>query len=83
MAGEMEQRRAMNNAAPEPSGSDPWQAAIDFGIDVSQTEYLLTLTPEERLIRHEQALELVRALREAGIRHYGFDPRYPETPGNE
>ncbi len=57
-----------------------WQAAIDYGIDVSQLEYLLTLTPAERLRRHDQALELVRAMRRAGIEYYGFDPRLPETP---
>ena len=57
---------------------DAWQAAIDYGIDVSQLEYLLTLTPEERLLRHEQALTLVRAARQAGIDYYGFDPRYPD-----
>lgn len=60
--------------------TDAWQAAIDEGIDVSQIEYLLTLTPTERLLRHDQALELVRALRQAGIDYYGFDPRPPETP---
>jgi len=59
---------------------DAWQAAIDYGIDVHQLEYLLTLTPAERLQRHEQALVLVRAMREAGIRYYGFDPRLAETP---
>jgi hypothetical protein len=62
---------------------DAWQTAIDYGIDVSQIEYLLTLTPEERIIRHDQALELVRALREAGIRHYGYDPRLSEATDGE
>lgn len=57
---------------------DAWQAAIDFGIDVSQLDYLLSLTPAERLERHGQALELVRAMREAGIKYYGYDPRLPE-----
>jgi hypothetical protein len=57
-------------ATSEPCQSDAWQAAIDYGIDVSQIEYLLTLTPTERLERHEQA---------AGKRYYGFDPRHPET----
>ena len=61
--------------------SDAWQAAIDFGIDVCQLEYLLSLTPAERLERHDQALALVRAMREAGINYYGYDPRLPETPG--
>lgn len=68
------------NPSPEPT-TDAWQAAIDYGIDVSQLEYLLTLTPHERLIRHNQALDLVRALRAAGTAHYGFDPRHPPTPG--
>lgn len=58
-----------------------WQAAIDYGIDVSQLEYLLSLSPQERLERHEQALDLVRALREAGVRHYGFDPPTVEATG--
>ena len=60
-------------------GADAWQAAIDYGIDVSQLEYLLTLTPTQRVERHQQALVLVRAMRQAGVDHYGFDPRYPEA----
>lgn len=65
---------------PQEAGGSAWQAAIDFGIDVSGIDERLALTPQERLVRHDWALELVRALREAGIRHYGFDPRSPETP---
>jgi hypothetical protein len=45
-----------------------YQAAADYGIDVGQLEYILTLTPAERLRRHEAALVLVLAAREAGIR---------------
>jgi hypothetical protein len=69
-------------ASDPQSATDPdaWQAAIEYGIDVNQLEYLLTLTPLERIERHDRALELVRALREAGIKHYGFDPRLPEPP---
>ena len=62
-----------------PRKRGAWQAAVDYGIDVSQTRYLLTLTPAERLRRHERALDLVRAMRQAGIDYYGFDPRLPET----
>ena len=58
-----------------------WQAAIDYGIDVSLLEYTLGLTPAERIRRHDQALELIRAMRRAGTKHYGFDPRHPETAG--
>lgn len=54
-----------------------WQAAADYGIDMSQLEYLQTLTPAERLDRHEQARQLVLALRQAGAKLYGYDPRYP------
>ena len=53
--------------------------AVDCGIDIHQLEYLLTVTPVERLIRHDAAPALVLAARKAGIRYYGFDPRYPET----
>ena len=53
------------------------QAVIEYGIDLSITDYLLTLTPEQRLEPHDQALELVMALRQAGIDYYGFDPRNP------
>ncbi|NLX13997.1 MAG: hypothetical protein GXY44_10145 [Phycisphaerales bacterium] len=59
---------------------DAWRTAIDQGLDISQLDYLLSLAPTERFRRHEQALTLVRALRQASIRYYGFDPRYPETP---
>jgi hypothetical protein len=51
-----------------------------FGIDVSRLEYLLSLTPAERVRRHDAALALVLAARGAGIKCYGFDPRSPEVP---
>jgi hypothetical protein len=54
--------------------------AAAFGIDLSQLDYLLSLTPYERLMRHEQALQLVRAARKAGIQLYGFDPRSADAP---
>ena len=56
-----------------------WQDAVEFGIDMHQLEYLLTLTPAERLMGHEAALAFVLAAREAGIKYYGFDPRSPEA----
>ena len=73
----MEQGRSVDETNPE---TNAWQTAIDDGIDVSQLEYLMSLTPTERLQRHDQALKLVRAMRQAGIKHYGFDPRPPEPP---
>ena len=53
--------------------------ACEFGIDTTQLEYLLTLTPAERVRRHDAAIVLVRAARKAGIKHYGFDPRSLEA----
>jgi len=51
-------------------------------IDLDLMDYLLTLTPEQRLERHDAALELVRALRKAGTEHYGFDPRAVAAAGS-
>ena len=59
--------------------SQAYQDGADYGINTDQIEYLLTLTPAERLRRHDGALELVLAAREDGIRYYGIDPRSPEA----
>jgi hypothetical protein len=62
---------------------DPTHALHDaaaYGVDIYQLEYLLTLTPAERLRRHDAALEFVLAARKAGIRHYGIHPRSTEAP---
>lgn len=55
------------------------QNAVEYGIDMCQLDYLLTLTPAERLRRHDAALAFVLTARKAGIKHYGFDPRSSET----
>lgn len=44
-------------------------------LDLDLLDYLQSLTPLQRIERHEAALELVRALRKASREHYGFDPR--------
>lgn len=64
---------------PKASSMKACAEAVAYGIDVDQLDFLLTLTPAQRLRRHDAALELVRAAREAGIRYYGFDPRSPEA----
>jgi hypothetical protein len=56
-----------------------YQDAIEYGIDARQLEYALTLTPVERLRRHDAALALVSAARKAGFRYYGVNPRSPEA----
>ena len=56
-----------------------YQDAIEYGIDARQLEYTLTLTPAERLRRHDAALALVSAARKAGSRYYGVNPRSPDA----
>lgn len=61
---------------PTTRDAEASPAAADASdVDVSQIDALLALTPTERLLRHEQALELVHELRKAGRQLYGFDPR--------
>ena len=59
--------------------ADAWQAAAQYGIDIGQLEFLLTLSPAERLRRHEIVRPLIIAARQAVIHYYGFDPRLTET----
>lgn len=64
------------------NGVLPAQCEDDDDIDVDLLDYLQTLTPAQRIERHEAALELVRALRKAGTEHYGFDPRAVASAGD-
>ena len=50
--------------------------------DIDLLDYLQSLTPAERMARHEGALELVRALRKAGATHHGFDTRAVAAAGD-
>ncbi len=59
---------------------DAWERARLDGVDIDQLEYLLSLTPSERITRHEQALAMVRKLRKAGSDLYGHDPRTDQPP---
>jgi hypothetical protein len=68
---------SINRAEDEPV--QVYQKAVEYGIDMCQLEYLLTLSPAERLRRHDAALAFVLAARKAGIKYYGFDPRSPEA----
>ncbi|MBN1570265.1 MAG: hypothetical protein JXA73_20655 [Acidobacteria bacterium] len=74
----MHPSESTDQAADNPMRA--YQAAVEYGIDTNQLEYLLTLTPAERLRRHDAALIFVLAARKAGIQYYGFDPRSPEAP---
>jgi hypothetical protein len=45
--------------------TDPIQAAIDYGIDISMLIDNLKRTPTERIRRHQAALETIEKLRKA------------------
>jgi len=73
----MDPSESTDRETDHPNGA--YQAAVDYGIDTVQLDYLLTLPPAERLRRHDAALALVLCARKAGIKYYGFDPGSPET----
>jgi hypothetical protein len=54
--------------------TDALKNAREYGIDTGQLEFLLTLSPAERLRLHDIARPLIIAARQAGIHYYGFDP---------
>jgi pheromone shutdown protein TraB len=54
-----------------PGGSlSAAEEATAYGIDVSILDANLQLTPMQRLIAHQKALEAALAVREAGARYY-------------
>ena len=66
---------------PRPPGYD-WRTDPNYpdeealrDVDVSQIEWLLSLSVDERLQVHQNFLELIDACRQAGRDYYGFDPR--------
>lgn len=54
-------------AAPEQPSTSAWQAAIDYGIDVSLLEENLKLTPEERLAQLVAMQRLFDAIQAARL----------------
>jgi hypothetical protein len=50
------------------------------GIDLSLIDRNLKLTPTQRLIQHDRALQLVQLLRKAGRARGEFDAQSPATP---
>jgi hypothetical protein len=61
------------------SPSSPAPDALD-DLDLALLDELASLTPAQRMARHQAALALVVALRKAGAAHYGFDPRAVAAP---
>ena len=51
-----------------PPGAGPaWRAAHDAGIDMTQIEHALALTPEQRLAEHQQVIDFLLTIMGAGL----------------
>jgi hypothetical protein len=60
----------MNGQSSLPSAAGPaWRAAYEAGLDMSLVEGALQLTPEERLAEHQQVIDFLLEVREAGQSH--------------
>lgn len=53
-----------------PSDAGPaWREAMAAGIDMSLIEHALALTPEQRLAEHQQVVDFLSSVQEAGCSH--------------
>ncbi|HEX9047552.1 MAG TPA: hypothetical protein VF988_11040 [Verrucomicrobiae bacterium] len=60
----------MNGEYAMPSDAGPaWRAAHAAGIDMSLIEESLKLTPEQRLAEHQQVINFLLEIQEAGQAH--------------
>ncbi len=62
--GTTESHRSIPSRGPSrgPSHGPNWDAAIEFGIDVTLLERNLRLTPTERVLQHQASLRLMLEL---------------------
>jgi hypothetical protein len=49
--------------------SHAWREAVSAGIDMSLVDHALSLTPEERLDEHQQVINFLLEVQEAGRKH--------------
>jgi hypothetical protein len=52
-----------------PDAGPMWREAVAAGIDMSLIEHALTLTPEQRLAEHQQVIDFLLSVQEAGSSH--------------
>jgi hypothetical protein len=55
--------------AMPPNAGPAWRAAAEYGFDMSLIEESLKLTPEQRLAEHQQVIDFLIELHEAGQSH--------------
>jgi len=63
--------KKVKKSTSEYKNSDAIQKAIEYGIDVTLLYSTLSLTPTERIERHEEFLKEIAELRRAGERKHG------------
>jgi len=62
--------RQINGEYAMPSDAGPyWRSAYEAGIDMSLIEDALKMTPEERLAQHQQVINFLLEVQEAGRLH--------------
>lgn len=49
-----------------PDAGPAWRAAHEYGFDMSLIEASLALTPEQRLAEHQQVIDFLLEVQEAG-----------------
>jgi hypothetical protein len=49
-----------------PDAGPAWRAAHEYGFDMSLVESFLELTPEQRLAEHQQVINFLLEVQEAG-----------------
>jgi hypothetical protein len=60
----------INGAYAMPPDAGPaWRAAVEAGFDMSLIEHSLTLSPEQRLAEHQQVVNFLLEVQEAGGTH--------------
>jgi hypothetical protein len=60
----------INGRYPMPPDAGPaWIAAHEYGFDMSLVEASLKLTPEQRLAEHQQVIDFLLEVQEAGRSH--------------
>ncbi len=52
-----------------PDAGPAWRAAYEAGEDMSLIEHALNLTPEQRLAEHQQVIDFLLEVQEAGQAH--------------
>ena len=60
----------MNGKYVMPPDAGPgWRAAARYGFDMSLVEDALRMTPEQRLAEHQQVIDFLLEIQEAGQAH--------------